>query len=346
VTEEVGRLLGAECAAMVRYPDADTGRIVAAWGPVPIQQDQDFTLEHDGVSARVRKTERAARIDDYASFVQGRSPLVEDVGVRSAVGAPIVVAGAVWGALIVGALAPSTWASDAESRIGEFTELAATAVSNIQAQAELAASRARIITAADQARRRFERDLHDGVQQRLVSLGLGVRNAKMMIPPELQEAREQLALVGKELDSSVSDVRDLARGIHPAILSNGGLAPALTALAKRSLVPVRLDVDVSRRLDEPTEVAAYYVVSEALTNTAKHAQASAAEIHVQAREGVLDVKIRDDGVGRADPAGGSGLTGLRDRVEALGGKLAIASADGAGTSLHAQLPIRSGAGKR
>jgi signal transduction histidine kinase len=209
----------------------------------------------------------------------------------------------------------------------------------MQGHADLAASRARIVASADHARRRFERDLHDGVQQRLVSLGLGVRNATMMIPPELDEAREQLARVGKELDSTVDELRELARGIHPAILSEGGLAPALKALANRSPVPIRLDVDVSRRLDEPTEVAAYYVVSEALTNTAKHAQASAAEIHVQARGGVLDVRICDDGVGRADPAGGSGLTGLRDRVEALGGKIAIARPPGIGTSLHAQLPI-------
>ena len=213
-----------------------------------------------------------------------------------------------------------------------------------QNREELAASRARIVAAGDQARRRIERDLHDGTQQRLVSLVLDLRAAEAAVPPERPELRAQLDGVADGLAGALDDLRELTRGIHPAILSEGGLRPALKALARRSMVPVELDVDVQARLPEPVEVAAYYVVSEALANTAKHAQASVAWVDVRADDGSLHLSVRDDGVGGATPGRGSGLIGLTDRVEALGGTIALHSPAGKGTSLQVDLPIGEGSG--
>jgi signal transduction histidine kinase len=226
-----------------------------------------------------------------------------------------------------------------ESRIGQFTELVAMAILNVQTRSDLAASRARIVAATDETRRRFERDLHDGVQQRLVSLSLKLLAAETMTPPGREALGGQLARVMEELTGVLDDLRELSRGIHPAILTEGGLGPALKTLARRSAVPVKLGVRVGKRLEEHVEVAAYYVVSEALANAAKHAQASIVEIDVEARNGILDLAIHDDGVGGADTARGSGLIGLTDRVEALGGTIAIVSPAGEGTSLHIELPV-------
>jgi signal transduction histidine kinase len=206
-------------------------------------------------------------------------------------------------------------------------------------RAELAASRARIVTAADQTRRRIERDLHDGVQQRLVSLVLDQRRAEAMIPAELRELQAQLSRVADGLAGALEELQEISRGIHPAILAQGGLAAALKTLARRSAVPVLLEVRAETRLPEPVEVAAYYIVSEALTNTAKHAHASAVHVAVETRDGVLELSIHDDGRGGADPTRGSGLIGLTDRVDALGGTIGVASPIGAGTTLLITLPI-------
>ena len=205
---------------------------------------------------------------------------------------------------------------------------------------ELAASRTRVVAAADQARRRIERDLHDGTQQRLVSLVLDLRAAQAAVPPELPELRAQLARVADGLTGALEDLRELSRGIHPAVLSEGGLAPALKALARRSAVPVELEVEVPARLAEPVEVAAYYVVSEALANTAKHANASVIHVRVQAGDDRLQLSVRDDGVGGATPGRGSGLVGLTDRVQALGGTITIHSPAGQGTRLQIDLPVQ------
>ncbi len=208
-------------------------------------------------------------------------------------------------------------------------------------RAELAASRARIVTAADQTRRRIERDLHDGVQQRLVSLALAQRQAEAMVPAELPELRAQLSRLADGLAGAMEELQEIARGIHPAILAQGGLAAALKTLARRSGVPVLLEVRAETRLPEPVEVAAYYIVSEALTNTAKHAHASAVHVAVEARDGVLGLSIHDDGCGGADPTRGSGLVGLTDRVDALGGTIEVASPSGEGTTLLITLPIEA-----
>jgi signal transduction histidine kinase len=205
---------------------------------------------------------------------------------------------------------------------------------------ELAASRARIVATADQARRRIERDLHDGTQQRLVSLVLDLRAAEAAVPPERPELRAQVGRVADGLTGALEELRELSRGIHPAILSEGGLAPALKALARRSPVPVELTVDVTARLPEPVEVAAYFVVSEALANAAKHAHASVAEVEARASDGLLHLSVNDDGVGGAAPGGGSGLVGLADRVEALGGTIEVHSPAGRGTRLQIELPIQ------
>jgi signal transduction histidine kinase len=215
----------------------------------------------------------------------------------------------------------------------------AVSLDNAQLYAELTTSRMRIVTTADQTRRRIERDLHDGAQQRLVSLVLKLQAAQMEVPPGADDLAARLHELAAEATSAMDELRELARGIHPAILAEGGLAPALKALARRSAIPVELDVRVDGRLPEPIEMAAYYLVSEALTNVAKYAQASTVDVEVATADGTLSVQVRDDGRGGADPAGGSGLVGLKDRMEALGGRLSVQSAPGAGTTVQAELPL-------
>jgi signal transduction histidine kinase len=211
-----------------------------------------------------------------------------------------------------------------------------------QSRRELAASRTRIVAAGDLARRRIERDVHDGIQQRLVSLVLDLRSTEAAVPPRLPELRAQIAEVADNLTGSLEELRELSRGIHPAILSDGGLSPAIKALARRSAVPVKLDLDIERRLPEPIEVAAYYVVSEALANTAKHARASIAHVELRAADGRLQLSVSDDGVGGASNDDGSGLVGLTDRVEAVGGTILVESPLGQGTRLEVDLPIDLG----
>jgi signal transduction histidine kinase len=261
------------------------------------------------------------------------------MGIHSTVGAPIVVDGAVWGAIWASSKKPEPFPDDTESRIMGFAELVATAISNAVSQAQLAASRARVVAAADQTRRRIERDLHDGIQQRLVSLALELRYAEEGVPPDQTELKKDLARFADGLTDALDEVRELARGIHPAILSEGGLRPALKALARRSAVPVELEVDVETQLPERVEVASYFVVSEALANAAKHARASVAHVSVVTAGSLLQVSIRDDGLGGADPARGSGLIGLIDRVQALGGTLTVLSPPGQGTTVRVELPI-------
>jgi signal transduction histidine kinase len=249
----------------------------------------------------------------------------------------------------VGVIAASTrreepFPPDTEAQIARFTELVATAIANAQAQADLKASRARIVASADQTRRRIERDLHDGAQQRLVALTLRLRGAAAAIPGELNEVHGELVSVGAELDEVLEELRELSRGIHLAVLSEGGLGPALRNLARRSAVPVqvKLQEGTQARLPERVEVAAYFVAAEALTNVAKHANASLVQVEVDTDDGLLRLGIRDDGVGGADPGRGSGLIGLKDRVEAAGGTLRVESRPGQGTHLLVELPVDAG----
>jgi signal transduction histidine kinase len=228
-----------------------------------------------------------------------------------------------------------------EERLARFTELLATAVSNATMRGELVASRARVIAAADDARRRIERDLHDGAQQQLVTLALAMRSAEGRIPTGQEQLKAEVDGFADRVTSVVEELREMSRGIHPAILSEGGLSPALEALALRSAVPVTLNVRHEQRLPDPVEAAAYYVASEALTNVSKHAEASLVELDLDLDDASLRLSIRDDGRGGADPSRGSGLLGLKDRVEALGGTIDVESPHGTGTRLRVAIPVRA-----
>jgi signal transduction histidine kinase len=250
-----------------------------------------------------------------------------------------MVEGRLWGMIAVGSSLEQPLPPDTEGRLASFTELVATAIANAASRADLAASRARIVAAADETRRRIERDLHDGIQQQLVNLILELNLAEGTEDCEVGELKAQLARTARGLAGTLEGVREIARGIHPAILSRGGLEPALRTLARRSAVPVELDLRAERRLPEHVEVAAYYVVSEALTNAAKHAHASAVNVELCTHDAVLRVAIRDDGIGGADVSRGSGLVGLSDRIEAFGGRLYVTSPTGDGTTIVVEIPL-------
>ena len=343
VTEEAGRLLGASLATLSRYDPDGAIRVLATWnsaGAAFSIVGTRWALGGRNMHTLVFRTRRPARIDDYASATGPVAEVVREFGHRAAVGAPISIEGRLWGLIVVGSRVEPLPAGT-EARLAGFTELAATAIANAEAQAELTASRARLVATADATRRRFERDLHDRAQQRLVSIALQLRAAQAAAPAEASDLAGRLADAVAEVAGVLDELREIANGLHPAVLTEGGLGPALKALARRSAVPVRLDVRVRGRLPESAEIAAYYVVAEALTNAAKHAHASVADVEVAVGEGVLRVRVRDDGGGGADFAGGSGLVGLRDRVEALGGSLSLHSPPGAGTTLEVHLPVES-----
>jgi signal transduction histidine kinase len=236
--------------------------------------------------------------------------------------------------------------ADFEGRLAKFTDLLATAIANAEGRAELDASRARIVATADATRRQIERDLHDGAQQQLVSLALALRAAQATVPEELEQHRSELGRVVEGLTTALDDLREIALGIHPAGLSEDGLRPALKRLVARSPLRVDLDCRADGRFPEPVEVTAYYVVSESLTNAAKYADTPVVDVAVAADGGALRVEVRDDGRGGADPAEGSGLLGLRDRVEAIGGTMRLTSPPGAGTSLRVELPLLDQAARR
>ncbi|GAA1254313.1 hypothetical protein GCM10009609_17110 [Pseudonocardia aurantiaca] len=343
VVDNVGRALRADATIIVRYDDQDgLATVVARIGgnPLDVSVGSRVELEPSAVLAKVRLTGRSCRDDgreDHDNPASGEFvDLVHGVAVES-VATPIVLGGRTWGALGVGTR-DERFPGGAEQRMAGFAELVAIAAGNAESQAELAASRARVVVAADEARRRIERDLHDGVQQRLVSLGLEMRLAESAVPPELGEVRSGIGRMAEEVTAVLDELREMSRGIHPAILSEGGLGPALRTLARRSVIPVEVDVRTDTRFPEAVEVAAYYVACEALANTAKHARASHATVAVRDQDGAVHLAVHDDGVGGARPVRGSGLIGLRDRVEALGGLLVVRSAPGDGTLVMATLP--------
>jgi signal transduction histidine kinase len=343
VIREVGLLCEADLARMERYEEDGTVTGVAAWSRVPGQLAElavGTRLHLDGLSiARgVQQTGGPVRVDSFGQDTGAIAEEARAVGIRASVGCPIVVGGHLWG-VIAASKREEPFPPDTEAQLGEFTELVATAVANAEAHAELMASRARIVATADETRRRIERDLHDGAQQHLVSLALRLQGAAASIPPQLDEVHQEITDVGAELDEVLSDLRERSRGIHPANLAEGGLGPALRNLARRSPVPVQLQLGMEGRLPERVEVAAYYVVAEALTNVARHANASLVQVELDTDDGLVRLDIRDDGVGGADPSRGSGLIGLRDRVEATGGTLGVESHPGQGTSLLVELPI-------
>jgi signal transduction histidine kinase len=330
VAEEVGRLLSADTTALSRYEADDTFSLVARWSAsgeqLPLRHQ--IPIDRGAITKLVRDTGRPARLDEPADAPHGPR-----------VAAPIIIEGRPWGAIAVSLTGDEAPPPGMEERLAGFAELVATAIAKAESQAELRASRARVVAAADETRRRIERDLHDGAQQQLVSLALQVRGAQARVPQGLGELEPELKDIAAGITDLLDEVREMARGLHPPILSKGGLDPALKTLARRSAVPVVLDVRTEGRLPQPIEVGAYYVISEALTNAAKHAKASSVAVDVEAVDGVLRVMVRDDGVGGADFGRGSGLVGLKDRVEALGGRIAVESAPDAGTAIRVELPL-------
>jgi PAS domain S-box-containing protein len=337
VADEVGALIGCDTAAIVRF-EADGWATVMGGHLTRRPPGDRFEPEAGYVVASVRGTGRAARFDTDDPAASGMPDAVRAEGIRSGLAAPIVVDGELWGTITVASLHGSLPAST-EQRLADFTDLVGTAIANADSRAELLASRSRIVTTADQTRRRIERDLHDGAQQRLVTLTMKLRALEAVPAPPEDALRKDVEEIAAGLDDVLDDLRETARGLHPVMLTRGGLGPALKGLGRRSPVPVELDVRPQARLPEPVEVAAYYVVAEALTNAAKHAHASVVKIEAEVLDGDLRVSVHDDGVGGANPARGSGLVGLTDRVEALGGKLTLHSPPAGGTTVRIDLPL-------
>jgi signal transduction histidine kinase len=341
VIGEIGLLWGADLVHMVRYEPDGTGIAVAGWSRQPRQLVVGTRLDLDGpsVAREVRQTGGPGRIESYEGGAGTIARESRALGIRSSVGCPIHVTGKLWGVITASTMSSHPFPVGTESQIASFTELVATAIENAEAHAELTDSRARIIATADQTRRRLERDLHDGAQQRLVSLGFELRAMQAAVPPELSKLGADLEHAIAGLSDALEELREMARGIHPAILAHGGLTPALKALARRSSIPVDLELRIDRRLPVQVEVSAYYVVAEAVTNATKHAYASAVTITVEANDNVLRICVQDDGRGGARFGRGAGLVGLKDRVAALSGRILLDSPHGAGTTLRAELPF-------
>ena len=342
VAGEVGQLLPVDQAALCRYEPDGTLTFVSQWGSVTARfpVGSRWMLGGRNVGTLVFQTGRPARIDYSAEPSSG--PLgvgIRTAGLRSAIGTPIIVEGRLWGTIPVASRREQPLPADTEARLVSFTELVATAIANADSRAELMASRARIVAAADETRRRIERNLHDGIQQHLVSLMLDLRTVQSAVPPGLAELEAGLSRIAEGLSGVFDQTREISHGIHPAILSERGLQAALKALARRSAVPVELNLRVERRLPDHLEVAAYYAVSEALANAAKHARASAVQVELDTPETVVRLAISDNGIGGADPARGSGLTGLTDRIKAVGGTLDVTSPTGCGTTLLIEIPV-------
>jgi signal transduction histidine kinase len=339
VAEEVGRLLDADASHVTRFDDG-RGTIVAGWrterGP-EAPAGYRLSMQDDTATARVYRTGRPARLDSYDAPHPVYAELRE-LGLRASVGAPVVVDGELWGAVMVGSARAAPFPPDAEERVAEFAELVAQALANAEAREELTASRKRLVEAAQLERRRLERNLHDGAQQRLVAVSLTLGLVERRLERDAEVARDLLIRARAELAEALEELRELARGLHPAVLTDRGLEAALSVLTGRAPLPVALTVDLDRRPPDPVEAAAYFIVAEALTNVARYASATGATVTARRQEAGLLVEVTDDGKGGADPATGTGLRGLTDRVEALGGRLEVKSPRGRGTTIRAWLP--------
>jgi signal transduction histidine kinase len=359
LAEEMRRCVPSDTAGLWRFEsDREITLVAAAADPEALARwpvGTRTSVDGDTIATLVQRSGRPARIDSYDNVAGPIAARVRAVGVRAAVAVSIIVDGRVWGLAAVGSLQPGPMPADTEVSIGRFAELTATALvaghRDEQKRQLLAEGSRRWNRAADHERRRIERDLHDGAQQHLVTLALDARAAEASAPTELAELKHQMSRIASGLAEVSMELQEISRGIPPAILAKGGLAMAIQALARRSPVPVQLDVALTNRLPEPIQIAAYYLVAEALTNTTKHAHA--ATVHVQldthdtdAADPVLRVWVRDDGRGGADPHGGSGLVGLTDRVDALGGRLWLHSPPAGGTTVRAEFPLRQAAPPR
>ena len=335
VAAEVQKLFDVPDVAVVRYEQRDVVVVGAAGGNAFIPLGGRWLLDGPSVCASVLDSSRPARLDAYVGLDGGVADVAQQAGFESVAGAPIVVAGRVWGAIVV--ISSSDPLPDrSEVRVAEYTELVATALSNATTRAELIASRARIVTASDEARRRVERDLHDGIQQRLIALTLDVQTLRGSICEEGSPQSERLKRLEGDLEFVIDEVREISRGLHPALLARRGLRPPLQALARRSPIPVELRVS-GPRLPEPIEAATYYAVSEALTNAIKHSHASVITIEIESTDTNLRATVQDDGIGGAVIGIGTGLSGLIDRLDALGGTVSVTSSTEGGTRVEIRL---------
>jgi signal transduction histidine kinase len=338
VANEVGQLLSADMANVCRYESdgmvtfvASTSERFPAGTRWPIGGQRNL-------ASLVLETGRPARLDNYADAT---GPLAEGIrqgGIRSAVGTPIIVEGRLWGLIAAGSGQQQPLAPDTEARLASFTALVATAIANTEARSEVAASRARIVVATDEERRRMVRDLHDGAQQRLVHTVITLKLAQRSVHNGEQDVPALVSEALENAEQAMTELRELAHGILPVALTRGGLRAGVDALASRMPVPVAIDVSVGR-LPAAVEATAYFVVAEALTNVAKHARAGGAEVTARIEDGTVQVRIRDDGVGGALPDGGGGLIGLADRLAALDGELRVDSPAKSGTLVAVAIPL-------
>jgi signal transduction histidine kinase len=339
VCEQMGRLIGASITNLAHFTSEGNNLTMAGWSTRGnhLPTGTVLPLEGTNINVTVRDTRAPARVDSYDGAPGPLAAALRSLGIRSEVGAPVLVDDAVWGALIAASDSAQPLPPGTELRVASFAELIATAVANAIARAELVASRARIVTAADEARRRLARDLHDGAQQRLVSAVISLQLADQRFDQDPAGARRLVRDALGHASDSLADLRELAAGVHPSILTNRGLRAAVIGLAQRNMTPVAVDMP-EQRYPAQVEAAAYFVVAEALTNAAKHAQATRISVSARTDHGVLIVDVEDDGTGGADPRGG-GLSGLRDRIEALAGSLVLASSPEHGTQVHVTLPL-------
>ena len=340
MTEEAGRLLGAQTTNLMRVERPDQAVIVAGWseGAAHVPVGSTGLLDGRGLVGQILNTGAPSRVEDFEQVGGAVAAAMRSLGLRSGVAGPVVVGGRIWGALVACSARDVPLPLGTEDRIAAFAQLVSLAIENTESREELAASRARIVKAADEARRRIERDLHDGAQQRLLATAMTLTVLQMQLDEQADGAPALLQSARQELDRGLAELRDLARGLHPTVLTDRGLETAVRSLIQRAPVPVELRAALPDRVDATIEAAAYFVVSEALTNVARYAQATSVTITLEPTGGSLVVTIADDGVGGADAGRGSGLRGLFDRVHAVGGRLEVTSPPRGGTRLRAELP--------
>jgi signal transduction histidine kinase len=347
VAAELGRILTAHFIVISRFEPDRMETVVGSWKdernpePAPIVGSR-WSLEGRSLESAVSRSGRPARMTEYKRATSGIGVWARTRGIASGVGSPVVVEGRLWGVMIAFSVAEEPQPEGTEGRMLEYTELVGTAIANAESRAKLTAARVRLVAASDETRRRIERDLHDGAQQRLVSLGLELRAAETAVPPGQERLRARLSETVRGLSGVLEDLQEISRGLHPAILSKGGLTPALKSLARRSAAPVDLDLQINGRMEDRLEVAVYYIVAEALMNAVQHAAASLVHVRLRGVGDEVHLSIEDDGVGGAAFGVGSGLIGIKDRVEALGGTMEVTSPSGRGTALFVTIPGWSG----
>jgi signal transduction histidine kinase len=345
VAAELGRILDADFVVVNRFEPDRMETVVGSWRPDRNPEPAPpvgscWCLEGRSLESAVERTGRPARMTDYHRATSGIGVWARTRGIRSGTGSPVVVEGRLWGVMIAFSVAGGPQPEGIEARMIEYTELVGTAIANAESRAKLTAARARLVAASDETRRRIERDLHDGAQQRLVSLGLELRAVEAVVPAANTALRESLSSTAAGLSGVLSDLQEISRGLHPAILSKAGLQSAIRALARRATVPMELDVDLDQRFEERLEVAVYYIVAEAVNNATKNPGASLVRVRLHLEDDTIQLAVDDDGAG----AGGgarcwrTGLVDLKDRVEALGGVIRIDLSPGKGTSLRVRIP--------